>query len=198
MASGRPLQRPAHRLHQQDGPHRRGLRRLRAVDARPARRASRPDPSADRKRGTLLRDRRSRRHEGDHVRERARDGDVRRGDSGEPRRRRPRRPPRAHRSRRRVRRRAHRGVPRRRGLRDAGDDPQRAPQGDAGRRDHPGARRLGVQEQGRPVSARRDRRLPPEPARRPARPRARSEVRGGAESARPTTTRRSPPSPSRS
>ena len=41
LAPGRPLQRPAHRVHQQDGPHRRGLLRLRAVDGRPPRRAAR-------------------------------------------------------------------------------------------------------------------------------------------------------------
>ena len=62
-------------------------------------------------------------------------------------------------------------------LGDAGDDPPRAPQGDARRRDHAGARGLGVQEQGRAGAPRRDRRLPAEPARRSARPGARSEDR---------------------
>ena len=41
LAPGRPLPRSAHRLHQQDGPHRRGLLRRRAVDGRPPRRATR-------------------------------------------------------------------------------------------------------------------------------------------------------------
>ena len=40
LAPGRPLRRAAHRVHQQDGPHRRGLLRRRAVDARPPRRAT--------------------------------------------------------------------------------------------------------------------------------------------------------------
>src|SRR5438094_880276 len=35
LASGRQVQGSAHRFHQQDGPHRRELLRLRAVDARP-------------------------------------------------------------------------------------------------------------------------------------------------------------------
>ena len=48
LASGRPLQRPAHRVHQQDGSHRRGLRRRGAVDARPPRRAPGADPRPDR------------------------------------------------------------------------------------------------------------------------------------------------------
>ena len=48
-------QRPAHRLHQQDGPHRRGLRPGRADDDRPPRRAPGADPAADRRRGRLPR-----------------------------------------------------------------------------------------------------------------------------------------------
>ena len=41
VAPGRPLRRPAHLVHQQDGPHRRRLLRRRAVDARPPRRERR-------------------------------------------------------------------------------------------------------------------------------------------------------------
>ena len=43
-------QRPADRVHQQDGPHRRGLLRLRAVDGRPARRQPGAGAAADRRR----------------------------------------------------------------------------------------------------------------------------------------------------
>ena len=56
--------------------------------------------------------------------------------------------------------------------------------GDARRRDHAGPRRLGVQEQGRAGAPRRDRRLPAEPARRPAGRGRRSEVGGGGDHAR--------------
>ena len=42
---------PADRLHQQDGPDRRRLRARRADDGRPPRRAPRPDPAPDRRRG---------------------------------------------------------------------------------------------------------------------------------------------------
>ena len=51
LAPGRPLRRAADRLHQQDGPHRRRLRRGRAVDARPPRREPRADPDSDRRGG---------------------------------------------------------------------------------------------------------------------------------------------------
>ena len=53
LAPGRQVPRPAHRLHQQDGPHRRGLRARRPDDDRPPRRAPRADPAADRRRGRL-------------------------------------------------------------------------------------------------------------------------------------------------
>ena len=55
------LQGPAHRVHQQDGPHRRGLLRLRAVDGRPPRRAPGAGAAADRPGGALPRRRRPRR-----------------------------------------------------------------------------------------------------------------------------------------
>ena len=61
LAPGRPLPRPAHRLHQQDGPHRRGLLRRRAVDDRPPRRPPRSGAAADRPGGALPRRRRRRR-----------------------------------------------------------------------------------------------------------------------------------------
>ena len=69
--------------------------------------------------------------------------------------------------------------------------------GDPRRPDHAGARRLRLQEQGRAAAARRDRRLPPEPAGRPAGAGPRSEEhRGGA--GHRTSTRRSRPWRSRS
>ena len=61
LAPGRQVPRPAHRLHQQDGPHRRGLRPGRPDDDRPPGRAPRADPAADRRRGRLPRDHRPRR-----------------------------------------------------------------------------------------------------------------------------------------
>ena len=57
---------------------------------------------------------------------------------------------------------------------------------------------LGVQEQGRPAAARRRHRLPPEPARRAGHRGPQAAGRRTPSSARPTRTRRSPPSPSRS
>ena len=45
--AGRPLRRAPHRLHEQDGPRRRRLLRVRAVDGRPARRPTRPGAAAD-------------------------------------------------------------------------------------------------------------------------------------------------------
>ena len=93
--------------------------------------------------------------------------------------------PRAHRRNRRVRRRAHRDLPRGRGRGHARDDPARAPRRDALRARDAGARGLGVQEQGCAAPARRDRRLPPEPARRSARAGRRPEGR--------RRTRRVPP-----
>ena len=59
--------RPADRVHQQDGPHRRGLLRLRAVDGRPPRRAPGAGAAADRPGGALPRRRRPRRDEGDRL-----------------------------------------------------------------------------------------------------------------------------------
>ena len=53
LAPGRQVPRSAHRLHQQDGPHRRELRAGRPDDDRPPRRAPGPDPAADRRRGRV-------------------------------------------------------------------------------------------------------------------------------------------------
>ena len=74
VAPGRQVPRPAHRLHQQDGPHRRRLRARRADDDRPPRRPPGPDPAADRRRGRLPRHRRPGRDEGDRLQGRAGQG----------------------------------------------------------------------------------------------------------------------------
>ena len=92
LAPGRQVPRPAHRLHQQDGPHRRGLRPRRADDDRPPRRAPRADPAADRRRVRLPRHHRPGRDEGDHLQGRPRQGVRRRRHPGRDRRRRRRRP----------------------------------------------------------------------------------------------------------
>ena len=80
------------------------------------------------------------------------------------------------------------------------DDLRRALRtGHPGQRGRPGPVRLGLQEQGRPADARRGGRLPAEPARPAARPRAPSRARTTSRrSAPPTTTPPSPPWPSRS
>ena len=79
----------------------------------------------------------------------------------------PRGPHQADRGRRRLRRRADGGLPR--GQADRARPPaRRHPQGDPRHLDHPGALRLGLQEQGRAAAARRGHRLPAQPARRPA------------------------------
>ena len=62
----------------------------------------------------------------------------------------------------------------------------------------PGPRRLGVQEQGRAAAARRDRRVPPEPARRPARPGRRTRRAPRSRRGRRRSRRRSRRWPSRS
>ena len=68
----------------------------------------------------------------------------------------------------------------------------------ARRRDHAGAARLRLQEQGRAAAARWDHRLPAEPARRAADDRHRSEDRRRDRAPALARARRSPPSPSRS
>ena len=72
LAPGRPLRRAAHRLRQQDGPHRRRLRE--AVQTMVDRLGTRrdPDPAADRRGGRLPRDHRPDRDEGDRLQGRPR------------------------------------------------------------------------------------------------------------------------------
>ena len=53
LAPGRQVPRPPHRVHQQDGPGRRRLLRLRAVDGRPARRHAGAGAAPDRPGGAL-------------------------------------------------------------------------------------------------------------------------------------------------
>ena len=74
LAPGRQVPRPAHRLHQQDGPHRRGLLARRPDDDRPPRRAPGADPAADRRGGRLPRHHRPRREQGDRLQGRPRQG----------------------------------------------------------------------------------------------------------------------------
>ncbi len=182
---------PAHRLRQQDGPHRRRLRRRRPDDEGPARGERRPDPAPDRRGGRLPRDRGPDRHEGDrlHGRPRHRVRDHRHPRRG--RRRGRGRARDAHRGARGSRRRAGRGVPRGRGARQG---PHRLghPHRRARHRDDAGALRLVVQEQGRPAAARRGRGPAPVAARRAARRRAPSPARTRRSPASPTPTRRSP------
>ena len=102
----------------------------------------------------------------------------RRRDPGRARGRRRGGAPRAHRRGRRARRRADGDLPRGRVVGHARHDPARPPRRDARRRDHAGAARLRVQEQGRAAAPRRRRRLPAEPARRPGRAGHRPEDRG--------------------
>ena len=201
LAPGRQVPRAAHRLHQQDGPHRRGLRPGRADDDRPPRRAPRADPAADRRRGRLRGDRRPRGDEGGRLQ--GRDG------QGTGRHRDPRAPRRGGRAGARapargglpLRRRAARADPRGgrdpRGRAQAGD-----PQGDALDEADPRPVRLLVQEQGRAAAARRGHRLPALAARRAAGDGHRTDQGRGAGArgacARPTTPSPSRRSPSRS
>ena len=169
LAPGRQVQGSAHRVHQQDGPHRRELLRLRAVDARPARRQPGADPDPDRRTRSNF--------AASSTSSRCRRSSTRTTSARSSRR--PTFPP---------------SSPSRRtstttssidaishfddevleayledeALGHAGDDPARRPRRDARRRDHAGAARLRVQEQGRAAAARRGHRLPAEPARRAA------------------------------
>ncbi|CAA9513017.1 MAG: Translation elongation factor G, partial [uncultured Solirubrobacterales bacterium] len=166
LAPGRQVPRAADRLHQQDGPHRRGLRHERAHDHRASRGEPDPRPAAGRLGVRLPGHRRPDQHEGDHVLRRPR---SRVDGRGHPRRDGRRRRCGAHppaRGRRGVRRRAHGGLPGR------GGDRRRSaarghPPGDARHLDHSAAVWLLLQEQGRSAAARRSCRLPAESARRP-------------------------------
>ena len=86
LASRRPLQRPAHHLHQQAGPHRRRfLPRVRHAEGE-ARHRRAAAAAADRHRGQVPRRGRPGRDEGDHLgRRRARRQLPRRADPGRPR-----------------------------------------------------------------------------------------------------------------
>ena len=168
LAPGRQVPRPAHRLHQQDGPHRRRLRRLRAVDESTA---WAPTPSTIQLpigaegdfRGVIdLVTNKAIVYQDDLGQEWGEEEiPAEMADAG------PRGPHQADRGRRRLRRRADGGLPR--GQADRGRPPARGhPQGDPRHLHHPGPVRLGLQEQGRPAPARRGHRLPAQPAGRPA------------------------------
>ena len=201
LAPGRPLQRPAHRVHQQDGPHRRGLLRGRAVDASTASarapcRSSSRSAQEEHFRGIV-----------DLVEMKAIVYDGRPRDQSSTVERDPRR------ARRAGAEAGHHVLIdavaefddelmetylEDEALGHAGDDPPRAPRGHARRRDHAGPLRLRLQEQGRAAAARRGRRLPAEPARRPAGAGHRPEDRARRSRAGRATTSRSRRSPSRS
>ena len=170
LAPGRQVSRPADLLRQQDGPHRRGLQAHLRADHLEARRQSRRDSAADRRRGQVHRRHRPRADEGDHLQRR---DDGRRlhrvGDSGRHDGRGAEVPRAADREGQRSRRQAPREVPPRRGdhrERDQGGAAQARQQLRPHRRGRRRARvraghlRIGVQEQGRAAAARRDRRLP--------------------------------------
>ena len=184
LAAGRPLRRPPHRLHQQDGPHRRELLRRGAVDARPAGRPRGAGADPDRPGGAPPRRRRPRRDEGDRLRGRAGSAVHGRRGPGRARRAGGRVPPRADRLDRRARRRADGGLPHGREHRDAGDDPQGPARRHPRRRAHPRPARLRVQEQGRAAATRRGDRLPAQPARRAGGAGCRPEDRRGDHPAR--------------
>ena len=188
LAPGRPLPRAAHRVHQQDGPHRRRLRVLGQDDDRSPRRAPGARAASDRRRGRLHRRRGPREHEGDRLQGRPRPG---LGGHRDPRRARRRRPPGAHRAdrgRRRVRRRADVRLPR--GEADRGRPPGAGhPQGHARHLHDPRALRLRLQEQGRAAAARRGHRLPAEPDRRARRSTASRAPRSRTARARHTIAR---------
>ncbi|CAA9483855.1 MAG: Translation elongation factor G, partial [uncultured Solirubrobacteraceae bacterium] len=178
LAPGRQVQGPAHRLHQQDGPHRRELRAGRPDDDRPPRREPGPHPAADRRGGGLPGHRRPHQHEGDRLQGRPRQGGPDRGHPGRDARGGQGRPRGAPQQGLGLQRRARRAHPR--GAGDPEGRPcHRHPQGDARGRAHAGPLRLLLQEQGRPAAARRDHRLPPEPARGPADRRLRARARRG-------------------
>ena len=179
LAAGRQVQGPADRVHQQDGPHRRELLRRRAVDARAPRRQPGAGADPDRPGGRLPRRHRPRRDAGDRLQGRPRPGARDRRDPRRARRAGARVPPPADRHDLALRRRGARGVHRGRELGHARPDQARAARRHAVGRDHAGAARLRLQEQGRAAAARRRDRLPAEPARRAAGDGHRPEDAGG-------------------
>ena len=166
VAPGRPLQRPAHRLLQQDGQDRRGLFSVPEGHRRPPRRQAGRHPAADRRREPVQRRDRSRSHGRRGVGRR----DARREISRHRNSGRAARPGQgisreAGRGCGRARRRRDDGLPRRQGARRShAQAPD--PQGDDRRHVLSGAVRLGVQEQGRAAAARRRGRLSAVAARR--------------------------------
>ena len=151
-----PLQRPAHRVHQQAGP------RGRRSGARhpPAQREAAPqhhhDPAPDRRRGRLRGDHRSHQAEGLLLRRRQRRGHPRGRDPGGSPGRGEDRAPRHDRVDRRPRRRHRRQVPGRAGAERRGDPRRHPPRHDRAE-DDARVHRLRLQEQGRPAHARRRR-----------------------------------------
>ena len=122
---------------------------------------------------------RPRRDAGDRLQGRPRPGARGGRDPGRARRAGARVPPSADRHDLALRRRGARGLHRGRELGHARPDQARASRRHAVGRDHAGAARLGLQEQGRPAAARRRDRLSAEPARRPAGDGHRPEDAGG-------------------
>ena len=201
LAPGRQVQRPAHLLHQQDGPRRRRLlhvgrrRSATKLGARPL-----PAPAPHRRRGQVPRHHRPRQDEGasssttrpwapSSTRSRSRPTSLEQ--AKEYRRQ-------ADRGRRRVRRRADGQVPRGPGALRPSEVMPRHAQGHHRDEHLPGALRLRLQEQGRAAAARRGRRLPAL-ARSTSRRSTGMNPNGRAGApARPPTTSRSPRWPSRS
>ena len=168
LAPGRSLLGPADRLREQDGPHRRRLRAHGRDDGRaPPGEPARPAAALG-QRGRLPGRHRPRRDEGAALGL----GDGRGvGDHGDPRRAggcREAGAPRPVREARRSRRVAH-GEVRPRGGAHRRRAPPRDPTRDPVRRGRAGAPGFGVQEQGDPAAAGRDRRLPSGAERRRAR-----------------------------
>ncbi len=143
------------------------------VDRLGANPGARADP--DRRGGELRRRHRSRRDAGNRLQGRPRPGVRDDRHSCRARRAGARVPPPVDRRNLALRRRGARGVHRRRVLGHVGHDPARRSRRHYRRRDHAGAARFCLQEQGRPAAARRGHRLSAEPARRAADDRHRSE-----------------------
>ena len=141
VAPGRQVRRPAHRVHQQDGPHRRGLLRRRAAMGERLGANAGADPDPDRRRGPASRRRRPRRDEGDRLQGRPRRrSSTTTDDPGRARRAGARVPPPAD---RRGRRTSTTSCSRRTSTDESSPTAEhaqaRAPQRHARRRDHAGA-----------------------------------------------------------
>ena len=156
-----------------------------------------PDPAPDRPGGPPRRRDRPGRDEGDRLQGRPRRGVRDDRDPGRARRAGARVPPPAGRRRLELRRRGARRLPRGRVLGHRRHAQARDPRRDARRRDHAGAARQRVQEQGRAAAARRRDRLPAEPARRAGDPSASTRRPRPSSRAAPRPTSRSARLPSR-